>query len=323
MRVPSPWVLLLSLIVIVSVWWFGIRKTDFVTPPPDAKLAEIRTQVEESLPEIDHPDDAVSAPPTVKIPDRPPPVEKPKPVIELGNITRTPTLLEYGILAPKGTAYLMDLAVLLEAKDAPQRALLAWERVLDTGKPDPGQTATAIAAILRLRPTLPDWNTSRAKTIAITLHAGTGKKFVKTLIPALEKTARELEQASSGILKVTPIVNPSRGNSTVPGPTPVALWFTGSGKNATSTAVLSFTAQSPKSLHEDLLKATFLLIREHLAHDTVRPPPAALADGIKPLDALHSHITRRCWEKLGTQLKPPPKKDEPVVKKTKAKTKGH
>ncbi|MCX6868492.1 MAG: hypothetical protein NTV46_20255 [Verrucomicrobia bacterium] len=318
MRVPNPWVLLLALAVIVSIWWYGIRKTDFLTPPSASKLAEIRAQVEASLPETDHPDDAVSAPPVVKEPEPPAPVEKPKPVIELGDITRTPTLHEYSNLAPrKGAAYLMDLAVLLEAKDASQRALLAWERVLDTAKPDRDQAGTAIAAIIRLRPTVPDWNTERAKTIAITLHAGTGKKYVKTLIPVLEKSARELERASAGILKVTTLVHASRGNPTVSGPAPVALWFTGSAKNSLSTAVLSFTIQSPQSLHDDLRKALFQLLREQLGQNTARTPPVALADREKALDALNSHITRLGWAELGTQLKPPPKKDEPLVKKPK------
>ena len=317
MRVPNPWVLLLALAVIVSVWWYGIRKTDFLTPPAASELAEIRTQVEASLPETDHPADAVSAPAVVKEPTPPTPVEIPKPVVDPGDLTRTPTLHEYSDRAPKGAAYLMDLAVLLEAKGAPQRALLAWERVLDSAKPDPDQTGSALAAVIRLRPTLPDWNTGRAKTIAITLHAGTGKKHVKTLIPALEKTARELERASAGILKVSAIVNPSRGNPTISGPAPVALWFTGSTTNAPSSAVFTFTFQSPQSLHDDLRKATFLLIREHLGHDTTRTPPAALTNGENPLDALRSHITRLGWGKLGALLQPPPKKNEAVEKKPK------
>jgi hypothetical protein len=318
MRVPNPWVLLLCLALILSVWWCGTRKSDFLTPPSELKLAETRTQVEASLPEADHPEDAVSAPSMVKEQAPPAPVEKPKPVIDPGDITRTPTLHEYSNLAPKkGTAYLMDLAVLLEAKNASQRALLAWERVLDTAKPDKNQAGTAIAAIMRLRPTVPDWNTERTKAIAITLHAGTGKKHVKTLIPVLEKSARELECASAGILKVTAIVHPSRGNPSISGPAPVALWITGSAKNSLSTAVLAFIIESPQSLHDDLRKAMYLLIREQLGQDAIRTPPAALADGENALDALNSHITRLGWEKLGTQLKPPPKKDEPLVKKPK------
>jgi len=309
-RVPIPLVLLLSFAVVGGVWWYGTRKADFLTSPGDAKLAANRVRVESALPQADHPDNAVAVPAVAVEPATAPVVDEPKPAIVLGDFSTPPTLQEYVEFAPKGAAHLMELAVLLETEGETQRALLAWERVLDTGKADEGQTSTAIAAVKRLRSTLPAWNTDRTKTIAVTLHAGTGKKNAKALTPIVEETARELERASAGILKVTATVTAGRDTLSAKAPAPVALWLTGPGKGAVSTPVRSFTMGSQKTLHEDLLKTVFLLVSGYLAQDASQSPPAAMTAGAKPLDALTHQITRLKWRELGTSLNRPPKKDD-------------
>lgn len=293
-----------------GVWWYATRKSDFVTPPGAAKLTETRARVESSLPQANHPDNAVATPAAVPEPVPAPAVEEPKPTLVLGDLSAPPGLREYAEYAPKGAAHLMDLAVLLEAEGESQRALLAWERVLDASKADESQITAAMGAIKRLRPTVPAWNTDRTKAIAITLHAGTGKNNAKALTPVVEETARELEHASAGILKVTATVTVGRGKLSVTAPAPVALWLAGPGKGAASTPVRSFTVGSPKSLHDDLLKTVFLLVSDYLAHESSQSPPAALTAGDKPLDALNSQITRLKWQELGTALNRPPKKDD-------------
>ena len=302
-------VLLLSFSVVGGVWWYGTRKADFLTPPGNAKLADDRARVEASLPQPDHPENSVAVPVAPPDPLPSPAVEDPKPPLVLGDFSTPPSLQEYAEYAPKGAGHLMDLAVMLEAEGEPQRTLLAWERVLDAGKADEAQTAAAITAIKRLRPTLPLWNTDRSKAIAITLHAGTGKKNAKALTPILEETARELEHASAGILKVTATVTPGRDNLSAKTPSPVALWLTGPGKSAVSTPVRSFTVGSQKTWHDDLLKTSFLLVSGYLAHESSQSPPG-MAPGDKPLDALTFQITRFQWQELGTLLNRPPKNDD-------------
>jgi hypothetical protein len=305
-RVPIPLVIALCLAVIGAAWWHGIRDDDFLTPPSEAMLALIRMRVESSLPPADHPGDAVSAPPEARKPPAPPPPKRPKPVINPDDLTRPPSLDEYRGLASKGTAYLMDLAKLLESKGQAQRALIAWERVLDTGKPDETQASTAIIAIKRLRPTLPDWNTDPAQAIPVTLHAGTGKKTAELLKPILETTSRDLELASAGILKVTASVAAGRDELTASGPPPVALWFSGPVKNSRSTEVLAFTVDSPDSLQEMVGKTGFRILRGYLAREVSQTPPRALPEGTSALDALNTHITRRSWQEFGNMLNLPP-----------------
>ena len=314
MRVPIPAVIFLIIAVIGGVWWHGTKDKDFLTPPSPAKLQEIQTRVESSFPQTDKVDDAISEPAVPIVPEKPVVVEPPKPEIDLGDLNAAPTLTQYGERSPQGAVSLMELAAALEQKGQFQRALLAWERVIDLAKPDEAQTQTAVSAIKRLRPTLPDWNTDAAKKIQITLHAGTGKTMAKPLAPALEQAARDLEKAAAGMIKVTTEV--TAGKSNAKGPTPVALWLTGSAKKPISTEVLSFTVQSPETLHPETLKTIFQLVRSYLAQSTSYTAPAALADQENPQDALNFRITRLCWNEFATALNLPPKKVEPTPKKT-------
>jgi hypothetical protein len=305
-RVPIPLVLFLCIAVVAGAWWHGTRNSDFLTPPPASELAAIQMRVESSIPPTDQPEDAVSAPPKEKAP--PPPLipEKPKPSISAEDFSRPPSLGEYANLAANGADYLGELALLLENEGQFQRALLAWERVIDTGKPNDALATTAVTSILRLRPTLPDWNTDPSQAIPVTLHAGTGKRTAEILTPILEAAARDLEQASAGILKVTASVAAGKGELTASGPPPVALWLAGPNKNTRSTEVLSFTVDSSETLPEETRKTLFRILRGYLAREVSQTPPRGLGRGTTPLEALNSHITRRSWQEFGNMLNLPP-----------------
>lgn len=308
MRVPVPIVLLLCLSLVGGLWWFGTRDTDFLTPPSESELTEIRSRVQLSLPQLNQPADAVSTPQQPEEPPPPappPPPEDPNPVTIDPELNRPPSLDEYLNLAPDGAALLIDLAILLESKELFQRSLLAWERIIDSTKPNDSQIDTAIAAIQRLRAKLPDWNTDPAQAINVTLHASTNLKTAKTLKPILEETARDLERASAGILKVaTAITTKSTKSTTSP---PVALWLTGSTKKPRSTAILSFKFKSSKTLSNDTRKTVFQILSEFLAQETTLPTPRAIGENTSPITALNSHISRRSWQELGRKLNTPPK----------------
>jgi hypothetical protein len=300
---------LLAICVIAGVWSFRTRKADFLTPPDEARLAQIRTKVSASLSQIEHPIEAQPLP-LVEEPTPPPPAEPPPPAIDLGDLQRPPTLHEYAERATKGAAHLIELAGLLEAKGATSRALLAWERVLDSTQPDDRQTRQAIAAILRLRPTLPDWNTDHSATIAICLHASTSKKNVKTLTPLIDQVARDLEHASAGILKVTATTSTTFKRVNPSAPAPVNLWLTGPTKKSASTAVLPCTAESPKVLRDALLGTIDILVHDYLGQGAIHTPPPTTTDAKNPLDPLCARISRLCWQELGSRLNRPAAKNE-------------
>lgn len=308
MRVPIPVVILLVLAVVGGVWWRNTRDMDFMTPPSEARLEAIRVKTESSFPRADQTDDAISVPVLVKPPPPPPPVEPPKPPLELGDLALPPVLNGYAELAPKGAEHLIEVARALEEKGEFQRALLAWERVLDRTKPDVSQATAAVSSIRRLRPTLPDWNAKPEAAVQITLQAGTGKKLSKPLAKELETMARELAAASSGILKVKTNVTVGKASAAGKGAAPVALWITGRDKKTSSTEVVSFTTASAETLPVDLRKTLFQLVRSNVAKSPGAIMPAALADGENPTETMAHRVTRLSWSELATRLNEPEKK---------------
>lgn len=298
MRIPILVVVLLCLGVVAAVWWLSTRGHDFLTPPPESELAAIREKVASSIPPADHPDedeDARAANPP----------EPTKPIIEPGDFNKAPTLAEYRKDAWMGAAALAGLATQLETAGQPQRALLAWERVLDSAPPDPEQTRAAIAAIDRLRSGLSAWNTNPEAAIAITLHAGTGKSTAALLEPVLVEIASELAAASSGILNISAQVT---SGSDIPdsfGPPPVALWFAGSAVDSRSTEVLSFTVDPPENLRGDVQATLGQLLRGYLGRTASLTLPEIPADDGNPEETGLRHITRLSWLELGSRLNQP------------------
>ena len=279
---------------------------DFTTPPPAAKLEQIRQRVQSTLPKVDL---EKSAPPVaiVEKPATPPPTP-PKPIVDLGDLKAAPSLSEYTKNSVDGSDSVIELATQLEAKGEFKRALLAWERVIDLTKPDDRQAGVAIASIQRLRPTLPAWNEKSKLARPITLHASVGKKMAKSLLPVLEEVARDLERASSGIIKVKVKVSAGRTNAPAHYATPVAIWLTGSDSQSTSTAVRCFTLDSADALRPAILKNVFRITRSHLSRWTTFTAPADLNDAENPLDVLSYRLTRLCWSEFAAALNPPPKK---------------
>lgn len=305
MRVPIPVVIFLALAVIGGVWWSSTHKMEFLTRPSEDQLAVVRARAMETIPQPERVG-TPTKPPVLKKAEPGTTVEPEKPPgIELGDLDSPPTLEAYSDRALDGHAKLAELAAALEKEGEFQRSLLAWERSIDLTKPDPSQAATAIAAIRRLRPTLPDWNSDPNVAIPIVLHAGTGPAIADVLRPALEQAARELSHYSAGILKVTSTLAVGK-RTTMKGPVPVALWLSGPNKESISTDVLSFTVASNEVLEEEIYKTAFLLISGHLKRQNQLTPPADLTQGETAAAALQSHITRLSWREFGKSLNATP-----------------
>ncbi len=303
MRIPVLIAIPVSLLTMLLVWWLGTRNMDFLIPPSEAKLEQIREEALASLPVSKAQEDAISI--KVPLPEADPiattTVEAIDPA-ELGDLT-SPTVLDtYSDRAPDGAEKLLALAKGLEEAGAFQRALLANERVLDLSQSNPDQILSAINSIRRIRPTLTLWNTAEENKLPVTLHIGTGEKFAEQLPVLLQKIADELNIASSGLIRFSYKLNIGRSVQTEDAPTPVALWITGQEKDSPSTDVLSFTTDNPDTLRNDLLKTIFNLIRGHLSKSSAySPAPEAVDD---PMPALESHITRLLWKEFATLLNP-------------------
>jgi hypothetical protein len=303
MRIPPLIAIPLSILTVLLIWWLGTRHMDFLTPPSEARLQQIRAEALASLPVTRMEDDAMAI--KVPLPKNDPTSPNQNAILEpvdLGDITTPPVLDTYSDRAPEGSARLLALGAALEQAGTPQRALLAYERVLDLAQSNPEQIQSATASIRRLGPTLPLWNEDTEKAIPIVIHIGTGQRFAEALPEILDAITSDLNQASSGLIRFSHKLNIGKSIQVTDAPTPVALWITGGGDSTPSTDVLSFTTEDPEGLRKDLLKTIFNLIRGHLSKAaSYNPAPEALED---PKAALDSHITRLLWQEFGTLLNP-------------------
>lgn len=300
MRIPVPVVLLLVFAVAGGVWWWNTRGADFMTPPSDVQLSSIRERAMATVAKPQREGEPVK-PPVLRVPDPAVPVEEKPPGIELGDIDSPPTLEAYSERALDGAAKLAELAAMLEKEGEFQRALLAWERTLDSTQPDPSQAAAAIAAIRRLRPTLPDWNTDTNAAIPVVLHAGTGPALADAIRPVLEEVAKELTANSSGLLKVTSDLAVGKRISSK-GPIPVAVWLSGPTKDSPSTDVLSFTVDKDEILADEVYQTAFQLISSQVKRGVQLTPLAEPLPGETPRQALQSNLTRLAWREFGKTL---------------------
>ena len=304
MRVPFLIAIPVCLLTVFLIWWIGTRKMDFLTPPSEARLQEIRAEALASLPVSTMQDDAIS----IRVPLPEPGPTAPEPVVEMepvdiGDISAPPVLDTYSDRASEGSAKLLALADALEKQGAFQRALLAYERVLDLSESNPEQIQTAIASIQRVKPTLTLWNSDPDTALPITIHIGTGEKFSEILPEILEEICANLGNASSDLITFSNKLNIGRSIQDTDAPTPVAVWITGGAKDSPSTDVLSFTTDNPDSLRNDVLKTVFNLVRSHLSKSASYTPAPEITD--EPFPALENHITRLLWREFGTLLNPP------------------
>ncbi|QUE49563.1 hypothetical protein KBB96_11830 [Luteolibacter ambystomatis] len=297
--------------VVALIWWQGTLGYDFVSPPPEQKLAQARAEAARDF-SGNAPADAPRRPavngqaePVEPAPDTPQ-----EPEIDLGNLETSPGLQSYAVETPKGSDHLVKLATALEAKGAFQRALLAWERVIDHAQPqpDPDSIAQALASVKRLRPTLPAWNIDPEDSIPIVIHAGTGQATATALKPILDDVAREIAVASKGILTVTVDIAVGKKMPNPTGPAPVALWISGAAKDAPATEALSFTVENPAHLRSQVFATVYGLVGGQLKRKTAYAPLSELPSGEDPVESLNCRITRLCWRELGAglNLAPPP-----------------
>jgi hypothetical protein len=307
MRVPLLIVIPAALLVAAIVWWSGTAGMDFLTPPSGEELTAIRQRVEASMPQPDRPRDAISvpsAPLASPVPVRRPPQAPAKPVADPADLQSPLVLPAYADLGPKGAAYLAAVAAALESGGEFQRALLAWERVLDTAEATPEELAAAVSATRRLRPGLPPWNDDPEAVIRVVLHAGTASSQAAELEPAMLEVAQMLADASSGILQLSHKVTAGQRNVGAAAPAPVAIRLAGAGDAAPSTEVLSFRVGDPDDLVAQLAGSVFLLVRNYVERSGKFTTPPPLAAGESAAEAMEFRISRWVWHDLGHALNP-------------------
>ncbi|MCW1924878.1 hypothetical protein OKA05_20110 [Luteolibacter arcticus] len=332
-RVPLLAVIPLAIGVIALPWWAWTKDMDFLTPPSDFQLRRIRADTAAALskPRRDKaPNSREDLQREVQSPIKPPPE------IDPGDPHAPAAIDAYREeAAGKGANALIDLAVHLEEQSGNARALLAWERVLDSSKPDDSQRAAALAGIQRLRPAVAPWSVDPlAKPLVLEAAINTPVPH-PSLEGLLEEAARITANSSAGLVKFVPRVDlpdppqppkkvkpkpkpkpKAKGKPQVPEPPPappppppvrppLSLQILADGESSTSTGVIELALPEDASeLRREILRGVYRLVASQIAATTELTPPDGLSETDEPVPALSARITRLSWSEFGKSLQP-------------------
>lgn len=309
MRIHWAFVVLAVIGTILLTWYLRTKNMDFLTPS-GVEIAETENTsdfIDLSVvlqPEIkDQPkiDSIIQQP---KDPDKiTPPKIKEITESELGDLASSPGLAAYRDFARRESPdRLFELSSALRARGEFQRALLAFERVIDTSKADPNSRAEAAQGIAALNKNLPNWNIDPSNEIILNLHLGTADRLSDHLQEVLQEVAIRIRKSSGDQLNIIPTVN-SSDNPDASTNNPIALWLSASGDNPTSSAVITLRLTRNDEEHlEEISLAVFKAIRSHLI-DLGYPP--ASEDLKRRENYLSRQITRLMWRDFAQSLHQP------------------
>jgi hypothetical protein len=299
-RLPWPIVSIAVCLVALVVWIAGTRDLDFVTPPTERELAELRGRLR-----VEFPNAPVAPDPYELAADAlHGPGFLPAPPIVLGDLSHRPVIDEFIEQAGRGAGHLMRLAALLEERGEPDRALLAWERVLDSAEPNPLQTRVTLSQIRRLRGEAPKWNVGGSRRSEIQLHLMVAKPHLRKLKAVAESFAMEIEEASSGGLAVELRISAIReGGWKTTNHHGVMMRLSGTGDKSPTTAMMVFQAEPGDAPARWRIKLIELLAAHASSGFPLSPPPLD-SDPSASADLLKVHVTRLFWSQLGTSLNP-------------------
>lgn len=227
---------------------------------------------------------------------------------ELGDLESAPGLAEYAEHASKGARYLINLATELELQGEFRRALLAWERVIDSCDPSTEERRSAESSVLRLRPTLPRWSIDPTEQTEILLQFGTTRSPNEGIATAAQEVADFLRRDSDDLCAVTPRLTTAKPpNRSLGGPVAIYLTGTGPAEDNQST-VLSINPDSNErqTIRREVLTALYKILRERLTgQEGIRPPlPPDHPD--RPEEDFRRYLTRLHWKLAAESLAEPP-----------------
>lgn len=309
MRVPIPIAILCCLTAVGLTWYFSTRHMDFTTVPTAEKLTQVKEKWEESRPNIPPPQpinaELLADKPAIvpQTPDQP--TSEQGNTLSLGNLAHAPGLDEYGVYSDEDTQKLIALATELETKGALQRALLAWERILDLSHPDEAQQKTAATAVKRLKDNLPPWNPDPTASIHLTLQAGAAIKDKKLLESSLKQAADLITESSGQIIVVDIKATIGKGSSVKTPRIPVAIWFSRHGNHAGETPPISFMTdpKKPKKLTKQIYAGAYALLKSQLARETQFSPLPEASKTNPTEELLRYYVTRFMWREFALSLK--------------------
>lgn len=309
MRVSYYLVAPLGITTVALTWWLGVRGKDFITPPTFALQAkqELAQNSEKNAEDETSRNAAIVVKPLKNYPDDPPLTTEEQPpeeeYIETGDLINVPAIDAYSELANKGATYLIRLATILESQAQHERALLAWERVLDSTQPSDEQRSSAEKALQRLKPQLPAWIVDPEARTSIIINAGCDTQTAKILAPLFTEIAKQLSDDTSGLIQFQTNITPNPSNIAIA--KPIALWFSyEKSQNPKSKTITTPPAsQDPTSLRFQLESAIYKLLREEMSSENGQIPPPKFDSNVKDVSPFFKwSITRRQWANFAERI---------------------
>ncbi|MCH1420766.1 MAG: hypothetical protein L7W40_10735 [Akkermansiaceae bacterium] len=309
MRIHWAFVVFAVIGTILLTWYLRTKNMDFLTPSgleiveteETSDLIDLSVVLQPKIKDQPKINRAIQQP---KDPDKiTPPKVKEITEFELGDLVASPGLDAYQNFARRESPdRLFELSSALRARGEFQRALLAFERVIDTSEADPNSRAEAAQGIAALTKNLPNWNIDPSNEIILNLHLGMAQKPSDHLRDVLREVATRIRGASGDQLNIIPTID-SSDNSDSPTNNPIALWLSASGDNTTSSAVITIRLAKKNEEHlEEISLAVFKTIRSHLIQFGYPPASENLKKGE---DYLSRQITRLMWRDFAQSLHSP------------------
>lgn len=306
MRIHRAFVVLAIIGTILLTWYLRTKDMDFITPKGGDlastdgdnefidPLAEIQPEIKDQPNvhgDIEQPKDPdlVEEPTVKKITEE-----------ELGDLASSPGLETYRDFARQNEPErLFELSATLRARGEFQRALLAFERIIDTCLAEPKALAEASSGITALTPNLPRWNVDPTQEVSLNLHLGTARKASEPLKKAVLEVALLIRESSGDQLDIIPTIN-SGDQPDAPETSPIALWLATPGDDPTSSAVI--TLRLPPEIADpssEIALAVYKAIRSHLTQQGYPAPPESDTPG---KELLSRQITRLMWRDFAQSL---------------------
>jgi len=228
---------------------------------------------------------------------------------DLGDLDSSPGLDTYRQFAKNNDPVRLSLlSSTLQTRGEFQRALLALERIIDSGKASPEELIETGHGIAALTPTLPRWNIDPTSEVQLTLEIGIPRSVDDPIKNATLELATLIRKHSGNQLDIIPKINSAETDAPIENP-PVALWFSTTDDAPVSSAVLTMKPSGNEDeLLNELSLAAFQTIRSHLAKEGYPLPPPLQATG---MDLLTLQITRLMWRDFTKSLYQKPEEPEP------------
>lgn len=303
--VNIPWYASVPLMALTMgmIWWQGTQQKEYLAAPDEATLTRIRHETMDELkanasiaPE--EPARAIRVKPKkLVLPDAETEARVPLKLEDFGDVTVSPALDCYHALATRGASVMSDVATQLEVRGEIQRALLAWERLVDSTDANSSQLEVARKAIQRLRGETPMWNVDPSASVPVFFHVSCDRLRGKALEPTLQQIVALMNQAGSGVFHLELKLQIGSKAALGSPPQPVAFWFSGTMNEAGMSKTVSIPlVDSPREVQQRLiLLAVYKLVRESLLNQRdVRLPVDP--QGQDPALLLESAVTRRAWD---------------------------